>query len=67
MKALIAELVHKADLSEAQAQKAAEVVKGFLGSRLPDAVRGHVEAALTGEHVESAVDAARGLMGKFLK
>ena len=67
MKALIQELVAKADLSEDQAAKAAEVVKGFLGARLPEAVRGHVESALTGERVDAAVDAARNLLGGFLK
>jgi hypothetical protein len=67
MKALISELVQKADLSETQAQKVAEVVKGFIGSRLPDSLRGPVEAALTGDRVDSAADAAKGLLGGFLK
>jgi hypothetical protein len=65
MKALISELVQKADLSEAQAVKVAEVVKGFLGSRLPDAIRGPVESALTGENVDNAVDAAKNMLGKL--
>jgi hypothetical protein len=67
MKALISELVAKADLDEAQANRVAEVVRDFLGSRLPDAIRGPVEQALTGERVDSAVDAARNLLGGFLK
>ena len=49
MKELISQLVAKADLSEAQATKVAEVVRGFLGSKLPDALRGPVESALTGQ------------------
>lgn len=65
MKALIGELVQKADLSEAQATKVAEVVKGFLGSRLPDAIRGPVESALTGENVDNAVDVAKNMLGKL--
>jgi hypothetical protein len=67
MKALIGELIQKADLSEAQAQKVAEVVKGFLGSRLPDAIKGPVESALTGDHVDDALDTAKNLLGGFLK
>ena len=67
MKALITELVQKADLSEAQASKAAEVVRGFIASKLPDALRGPVESALTGERVDDAVDKAKGLLGGFLK
>jgi len=67
MKALIAELVQKADLSEDQAAKVAEVVRGFIGSKLPDAIRGPVEAALTGERVDDAVGQAKNLLGGFLK
>ncbi len=67
MKALIGELIQKADLSDAQAAKVAEVVKGFLGDRLPEAIRGPVEAALTGEKVDDAVGAAKNLLGGFLK
>jgi len=67
MKALIAELIQKADLSNDQAAKVAEVVKGFIGSRLPDALRGPVEAALTGEKVEDAVGQAKSLLGGLLK
>ena len=67
MKELINDLVAKADLSEAQAAKVAEVVRSFIGSKLPDALRGPVESALTGEHVDSALDQAKGLIGGFLK
>lgn len=67
MKALIGELIQKADLSESQAQKVAEVVKGFLGSRLPDAIKGPVESALTGDRVDDALDTAKNLLGGFLK
>jgi hypothetical protein len=65
MKELISQLVAKADLNETQAAKVAEVVRGFLASKLPDALRGPVESALTGQAVGSAVDQAKGLMGKL--
>lgn len=63
MNELISQLVAKADLSEAQAAKVAEVVRGFLASKLPDAVRGPVESALTGQNVDNAVDQAKGMLG----
>jgi len=65
MKELISQLVSKADLSEAQAAKVAEVVRGFLASKMPEMLRGPVESALTGEAVDSAVDQAKGLLGKL--
>lgn len=65
MKELISDLVSKADLSEAQAAKVADVVREFVASRLPDALRGPVESALTGANVSSAVDQAKGLVGKL--
>ena len=65
MKELISRLVSQADLSEAQAAKVAEVVRGFLASKLPEMLRGPVESALTAEAVDSAVDQAKGLLGKL--
>ena len=65
MKELIAQLVAKADLSEAQATQVADVVRGFLSSKLPEVLRGPVESALTGQNVDSAVDQAKGLLGKL--
>jgi len=65
MKELIAELVTKADLSEAQANQVATVVKGFLANKLPEALRAPVESALTGQAVDSAVEQAKGLLGKL--
>lgn len=65
MKELISELVAKADLSEQQATQVADVVRQFLASRLPEAIRGPVEGALTGANVNSAVDQAKGLIGKL--
>lgn len=65
MNELISQLVAKADLSEAQAAKVAEVVRGFLASKLPEAVRGPVDSALTGQNVDNAVDQAKGLLDKL--
>ena len=65
MKELIAQLVSKADISEAQAAKVAEVVRGFLSSKLPEMLRVPVDSALTGEAVDGAVDQAKGLLGKL--
>lgn len=65
MKELISQLVSKADLSEAQAAKVADVVRGFLSSKLPDSLRSVVDGALTGENVDNAVDQAKGLLGKL--
>ena len=65
MKELIAQVVAKADLNEAQATKVAEVVRQFLGSKLPEALRGPVEGALTGQNVDSAVDQAKGFINKL--
>jgi hypothetical protein len=65
MKELISQLVTRADLSEAQAAKVAEVVRGFLASKLPETLRGPVESALTGQAVDSGVDQAKALLGKL--
>jgi hypothetical protein len=67
MKALISELVAKADLTDAQAEKVAEVVRGFVASKLPEALRGPVEGALTGDRVDDVADMAKGLLGNLLK
>jgi hypothetical protein len=65
MNELIQTLVSKADLSEAQAQKVAEVVKEYVGQKLPEPIRGPALAALTGERVDDAVDAVRDVVGKL--
>ena len=67
MKAMIQELVTKANLDPAQADKVAEVLREFLATRLPEALRGPVVSALSGENVDSAVDKAKDLLGGFLK
>jgi hypothetical protein len=65
MKELISQLIEKADLSEAQATQVADVVKAFLADKLPEALQGPVQSALSGEAVGSAVDQAKGLLGKL--
>jgi hypothetical protein len=65
MNELISQLVSKADLNEAQAAKVADVVRGFLASKLPDSLRSVVDGALTSENVDNALDQAKGLLGKL--
>lgn len=65
MNELIQTLMAKADLDQAQAAKVAEVVKGFLGEKLPEPLRGPVLAAITGERVDDAVEMLKGAMGKL--
>lgn len=67
MKALIGELVQKADLSEEQAAKVAGVVREYLIGKLPEPLHGPLEAALTGEHLDTAFDAAKNLLGGLFK
>lgn len=67
MKALVQELVAKADLSDDQANKVAGVVREFLVGRLPEALRGPVESVLTGDNVDDAFDAAKNLLGGLFK
>lgn len=67
MKALIGELVQKAELSEEQAAKVAQVVRDFVIGKLPAAIHGPVESALSGENVDSAFDAAKSALGGLFK
>ena len=65
MKELVSRLVVQADLSEEQANKVAEVVRGFLQEKLPESIQGPVMGALTGDNVDSAADAVKGALGKL--
>jgi hypothetical protein len=67
MKALVQELIAKADLDDAQATRVAEVVRSFLVSKLPEMARGPVESVLTGDNVDDAFDAAKNLLGGLFK
>lgn len=62
---LISRLVSQANLSDEQAKKVAEVVRGFLKEKLPAPLQGPVDGALTGANVDAAVDQAKGLLGKL--
>ncbi len=65
MKELITRLMSQADLSEEQAEKVADVVKGFLIDKLPDSIEGTVLGAISGERVDGATDLLRGAIGSF--
>jgi hypothetical protein len=67
MNAIIQTLVAKADLSEAQAAKVAEVLRDFLGDRLPEVIREPVMSALSGENVDSGADMLKGALGGLFK
>ncbi len=67
MKELVKDLVEKANLSEEQAAAAAQVVRGYLENKLPDAIKGPVLGVLTGENIDTAVDKARDLIGGLFK
>ena len=67
MNAIIQTLVSKADLSEEQAAKVAEVLRDFLGERLPDMIREPVMSALSGENVDSGADMLKGALGGLFK
>ncbi len=67
MNAIIQKLVAEADLSEEQATKVAEVLKGFLGERLPDMIREPVMSALSGENVDAGADMLKGAIGGLFK
>lgn len=65
MKELIQRLVSQADLTEAQAEKVAQVVKSFLIDKLPDSIEGTVLGAISGERVDGAADLLKGAIGSF--
>lgn len=65
MTELISRLVSQANLSDEQAKKVAEVVRGFLKDKLPAPLQGPVDSALTGANVDAALDQAKGLLGKL--
>jgi hypothetical protein len=66
MTELITRLISQANLNEEQAKKVADVVRGFLADKLPEPLRGPVEAALTGANVNSAADQAKSVIGNMV-
>ncbi|HTJ84036.1 MAG TPA: hypothetical protein VL400_20090 [Polyangiaceae bacterium] len=67
MNAIIQKLVAEADLSPEQAAKVAEVLKNFLGEKLPDIVREPVMSALSGDNVDAGADMLKGALGGLFK
>ena len=70
MNELIKNLMSQANLDEASAKKALDVVKGFLKDKLPDSVENQVIRVLDGvdagkiaEGAEGLLDQAKGLFG----
>lgn len=67
MKDLIEKVVKEAKVDEATAEKVVDVVKDFLGEKLPGPIAKQVENALDGVDagdVNGALDMAKGLFGK---
>lgn len=67
MNELITRLKSRANLSDDQAKKAANVVREFVDERLPDSLSGPVNQALTGENVQEAIGKAEGVLGGLRK
>jgi hypothetical protein len=67
MKELVQRLIAQADLSEAQAEKVAQVVRDFLIEKLPDSIEGPVLNAISGKNVDGAADLLRGAIGGFFR
>jgi hypothetical protein len=67
MKELIGNLVKQADIDESTAEKVLDVVKDFLGDKLPGPMASQVTNILDGvdgEQVSDALDSVKGLFGK---
>lgn len=67
MKELVGKLVSQANIDEATATKVINVVKDFLGDKLPGPIGNQVASALDGvkgDQVEDALDSVKGLFGK---
>ncbi|GIV97716.1 MAG: hypothetical protein KatS3mg057_2373 [Herpetosiphonaceae bacterium] len=66
MNELINRLKTQAQLSDEQANRAADVVRNFLNERLPEQLQGPVNAALSGQNVQTAAEKAHGFLGGFM-
>ncbi len=71
MDELVKQIVAKTGISEDQARSAAETVVGFLKSKLPESLAGHVDSALGsaagalgGLDIGSVTSSLGGLFGK---
>jgi hypothetical protein len=64
MDELVQEIVEKTGLSEPIARKAAQIVIGYLKSKLPPTIAAQIDAVLAGSDIsDSAGDIAKGLGG----
>jgi len=61
MNELVKELMSKADLDQAMAEKAVGVVKEFIKDKLPETVSTPVMSAIDGLDVDDAVDMLKKL------
>lgn len=67
MKELIEKVVKEAKVDEATAEKVVDVVKDFLGDKLPGPIAKQVDNVLDGvdaDDVNDALNMAKGLFGK---
>lgn len=68
MNELIQKIVERTGINQEQAQKAVEMVAGFLKERLPSPMAGHLDSVLGqggSAQGSSVADAAKGLGSKF--
>lgn len=67
MQDLVNQLTSKVDITPEQAQKVIDVVKDFLGDRLPDPLAGPVMGALEGREglADQLAEGADGALGKL--
>ena len=67
MKDLVNQLTSKVDITPEQAQQVIDVVKDFLGDRLPDPLAAPVKGALEGREAlaDQLAEGADGIVGKL--
>jgi hypothetical protein len=67
MDELIKQVVEKTGISEAQAHSAVETVLGFLKTRLPETIAGHLDGVLGGAAGAAGglADQAGGVLGSI--
>ena len=67
MQQLVSQLTEKVDITPEQAQQVIDVVKDFLGDRLPEPLAGPVRGALEGREglADQLAEGADGIVGKI--
>jgi len=63
---LVKALMEKANLDEKAAEKVMDVVKDFIGDKLPAPIKQQVLNALDGTDKGDVLDGAKDVLGKFL-